>query len=66
MKASEDLPRHVVDQGAETFDELFSAGDLTESELRKFIKQMVSTGKWEKVRKLDAGGRARYAYRRTV
>jgi hypothetical protein len=58
-----DFPKIVIDQNAETSDELLKSWPLSESALDKFIRQKVESGEWERVLK-RVGNRTIAAYRR--
>ena len=49
MKASDQLPKQIIDQKAETVAELMTQTPHGRCWVDKFCKEMVASGKWERV-----------------
>ena len=64
MSLSEDFPKVVVDQSAETIQELLKSWPMGDASLKKFCADKVKSGEWEMVRKA-VGSSYKPAYRRT-
>lgn len=62
MKASEDIPKLIVDPKAETALELVKATGRSRSWVDNLCKEMVDAGRWERVWK-KVGPRLAPAYR---
>lgn len=60
---SDDFPKVVIDQNAETFGELSESWPKADTSLRRFIRDQLRTGRWEKVFKRTPRGVVT-AYRR--
>lgn len=63
VKASEQLPKVIIDDKAETIQELTAGSPLGEPFVRKFAADMVRRGKWEEVMKRHAKKGLVRAYR---
>ena len=63
-KASEDFPQTIIDPKAETMAELIASCPLGEVYARKFAKEKLASGAWEKVWKEGPNKHLRPAYRR--